>query len=183
MPALTFASRAAIDQIETERDIQELLMLFKAFYFDGNTHTLDATDAATVDLEFPEAAIFFGTSPLPQGSNLMPQIHTLLSDNRPDRKERTGFHTRDITRDLLITHLVRVAHSGNNEGKASVLCRRVADRLRSLLEHSPALELARKGFHRIAVQSGPTELPMGGYAVRQLTWTCRIRMAQTLSTV
>lgn len=177
----TFASRAVIDQHETDRDVEELIGLFLADWFDGNTHSI-GTDPALADLDFPEATLHFGVTKLPDGSMGKAQIHTIIQDNRPDRMCRTSDSARTIERDLLIAQLIRSAHDGNNENRARFLARRTADLVRLLLEHE-ALDLARKGFLRLTVERGPIEIPMVGYAVYQLVWSARIRLSQTVGTV
>lgn len=67
--------------------------------------------------------------------------------------------------------------TGNIEKRARHLGRRIADLLTLLLSHGTRIEMARKDFHRLTVDRGPVEIPMMGYAVRQVTWSCRLHLS------
>lgn len=186
MPAspVTFDSRAAIDQFEPERDVEELLHLFLKDYFDGDEHTLASADAQMADVSFPQCDLFHGVASLPKAS-IYPQIHTIVNDNRPSRRCRLGDSTVTIERRTLFTHLIRAAHRGSSDQSqaARALSRRVADRLRLLYEHEPSLRLARKGFHHLRIERGPTEIPLVGYSLRQIVVSATITYQQSVSTI
>lgn len=181
---VTFDSYDRINQVETERDIEELLHLFLKEYFDGTAKTVDPDDPDTVDLEFPACDFLYGVAQLPtytEDEEPLPLIHTLINDLRFDRRCASQSDKDLIEKDLLFSFTVRAPHRGNTERGARTTARRIADRLALLVEHAPSLRLAQKGFRNIKVVRGPEEIPMVGYAVRTLVIEAKIQVEQTLN--
>lgn len=182
MPALTFDTRPPVSFGGLEQDVMELIHLWLREYFDGAAHAIEASDAEAGSPTFPLCDLLHGVAALPKNS-ATPTIHTVSFGNDPVRAWRGAGQTKRRERALTWTHYVRVAHQGTTEQRATFACRGIADLLRLLYESSPALRLERKGLRRVQIQSGPLEVPMAGYSLRQMTIRARTIVGQTLPTV
>lgn len=168
MPATTLATADAISLGETERNLQELLHLWLESWFDGAAHAISSTDPEAGNQTFALCDLFCGVAVLPPNAP-RPQIHTTLLENEPVRRWRTGPNTMQRQRRFRWLHTVRVAIQGQDDPTPDRRCRKLGDQLKLLYESEPSLALARKGLLDLEIVSGPVQVPMPGYSVRQLT--------------
>lgn len=160
---------------ELERRAQMLWNAFLKTYLTGSAVDLADGAGGVMSKTFEAVHLLYGTQSPPKEITL-PILHMIVADRRQLRRDRVAgaYQVKEaITRNLLVRVPSQAApeSTADEVPKADLLCRKVADQVRWLLNSDEVQSLALKGVGKVEVVNGPREIAAGAWHMRQIVTT------------